>query len=99
MLFDEKDKIHLKNLMAMIRDNLELNGLNCADISKVYKAFEWLQHLESKMDSVKDLERTNEDLKEALDNETEGLRKYVEELEAEIAELKKPKRRGRKKKE
>jgi protein subunit release factor A len=98
MLFDEKDKIHLKNLMEVIRDKTTYGDLDCMGISKTYKAFEWLQHLESKMEAVKEVERTNSDLREALENETEGLRQHNEELELEIAELKKPKRRTRKKK-
>lgn len=98
MIFDHKDTIHLKNLMEMIRDKLVLNNLDCADISKVYKAFEWVQTLEAKLEAVKNVERTNEDLKEALENESRDLRQHIESLEAELLEASKPKRKARKKK-
>ena len=96
MLFDRKrDYVHLKNLMEVILSHTEYGKLDCMGISKTYKAFEWLQGLESKLDAVAELERENHDLKEALESESEGLRKHIEELETEIAELKKPKRKTR----
>jgi hypothetical protein len=96
MLFDKKvDYVHLKSLMEMIRDNLILNNINCVDVSKIYKSFEWLQALEMKMNFVEELQRENEDLKEALENDSKGLKGYIVELENEIKELKKPKRKKR----
>lgn len=101
-MFSGNDLIHLKNLMEMIRDNLTLDGLSCQKVSEVYHAFQWLQGLEAKINDVTDLQRENQDLREALENESIGLVREIEGLQALVKELreekvKKPKKKAKKK--
>lgn len=95
MIFENGDRVHLKNLMEMIRDKLVLNNLDCSDVSKVYKAFEWLQALEAKMGQADMVAAENDELREALDNESSRLLKEIESLEEELKEARKPKRKPR----
>lgn len=97
MIFDGRDRANLKNLLTIILHNMELNGLDCKKVSASYKAFEWLQNLELKIDEAINLENSFNELNEDILKEKTDLQEYIEELKLEIEDLKKPKKKKSKK--
>lgn len=90
-MFNANDKIHFKNLVDAILTKTKLNDLDCRDISKIYRAFEWLQTLDEKIDSAIELQLVNQDLKEALNKENNHLVDEIKALEEEVEKLRKSK--------
>jgi len=96
--FKQEDLIHLKHLMEMIRDNLTLKDVDCIGISKIYKAFEWVQTMEPKIKRQFEMEVEVLKLKEEQQKEKAELIYKLRQVEIELAESKKKKRKPRAKK-
>lgn len=96
--FDKVDLIHLKHLKEMIRDNLVLKDVECVDVSKIFHVFQWVESIEDKVKDHFELKISFEDKKEESKHEKARLISEIRQLEIELKEAKKPKRKPRAKK-
>lgn len=96
-MFTSVDKIHLANITKLLAHNVKFNNLGVKEISEAYHSLSFLQEMGKKIDLAIAAHQDVSDFSETLKKETENLVNYIEELKAEIEELKKPKRPRRKK--
>lgn len=89
--FERVDIVHLKHLKEMIRDNLVLKDVDCMDVSKIFHVFQWVESVEEKIFERFEVEQSIEKSK----LEKSELIAQIRQLEAELKEAKKPKRKPR----
>jgi hypothetical protein len=89
--FENIDLVHLKHLKEMVRDNLVLKDVECMDVSKIYHVFQWIETVEEKIKDHFHMKGSIQSFK----NEKSELIYKIRQLEIELEEAKKPKRKPR----
>lgn len=97
MDFKESDIVYLESLMTLIRDKMSLSNLDCMEVSKAYKSFEWLQGLEDKMNHSRALRDEIEALKRDYEEDMRLKDICIEGLESQLKEAKRKKPASKKK--